>query len=123
MNPEQWNDANPDRRGFLKSAAAGLAGAGFASGAPADTAARPLTEKRNWTGWLPTPGPSATFSRRGSAATTPQCDDLKSKYGEITMLDFPQFTKDTFPGRVPHGPVFRALSATWPTTACTCRCR
>ncbi len=24
--------------------------------------------------------------------------ELKKKYGEITMLDFPQFTKDTFPG-------------------------
>ena len=23
---------------------------------------------------------------------------MKEKYGEITMLDFPQFTKDTFPG-------------------------
>lgn len=23
---------------------------------------------------------------------------LKEKYGEITMLDFPQFTKDTYPG-------------------------
>src|SRR5687768_7958123 len=24
--------------------------------------------------------------------------EMKQKYGEITMLDFPQFTKDTFPG-------------------------
>ena len=23
---------------------------------------------------------------------------MKKKYGEITMLDFPQYTKDTFPG-------------------------
>ena len=23
---------------------------------------------------------------------------MKEKYGQITMLDFPQFTKDTFPG-------------------------
>ena len=23
---------------------------------------------------------------------------MKEKYGEITMLDFPQFTKDTVPG-------------------------
>ncbi len=23
---------------------------------------------------------------------------MKSKYGEITMLDFPEFTKKTFPG-------------------------
>lgn len=25
-------------------------------------------------------------------------EEMKAKYGEITMLDFPQFTKDTFPG-------------------------
>jgi sugar phosphate isomerase/epimerase len=25
-------------------------------------------------------------------------EQMKAKYGEITMLDFPQFTKDTFPG-------------------------
>ena len=24
--------------------------------------------------------------------------ELKKKYGEITLLDFPQFTKDTYPG-------------------------
>src|SRR5262249_2703794 len=28
----------------------------------------------------------------------PRSEALKEKYGEITMLDFPQFTKDTFPG-------------------------
>jgi sugar phosphate isomerase/epimerase len=32
----------------------------------------------------------------------------KAKYGEITMLDFPQFTKDTFPG-VTHMDLFSAL--------------
>lgn len=31
---------------------------------------------------------------RSAAATA----EMKKKYGEITMLDFPQFTKDTFPG-------------------------
>jgi sugar phosphate isomerase/epimerase len=33
---------------------------------------------------------------------------MKKKYGEITMLDFPQFTKDTFPG-VTHMDVFSGL--------------
>src|SRR5262249_25462459 len=33
---------------------------------------------------------------------------LKQKYGEITMLDFPQFTKDTFPG-VTHMDIFSGL--------------
>ncbi|PYR91902.1 MAG: xylose isomerase [Acidobacteria bacterium] len=35
-------------------------------------------------------------------------EELKKKYGEITMLDFPQFTKDTFPG-VTHMDLFSGL--------------
>jgi sugar phosphate isomerase/epimerase len=31
-------------------------------------------------------------------AGLPNAQQMKEKYGEITMLDFPQFTKDTFPG-------------------------
>jgi sugar phosphate isomerase/epimerase len=31
-------------------------------------------------------------------ANLPSAEQMKEKYGEITMLDFPQFTKDTFPG-------------------------
>ena len=31
-------------------------------------------------------------------ANLPNAEQMKEKYGEITMLDFPQFTKDTFPG-------------------------
>jgi len=33
---------------------------------------------------------------------------MKEKYGEITMLDFPQFSKDTFPG-VTHMDIFSGL--------------
>ena len=38
----------------------------------------------------------------------PASQELKKKYGEITMLDFPQFTKDTFPG-VTHMDIFSGL--------------
>jgi sugar phosphate isomerase/epimerase len=31
-------------------------------------------------------------------ANLPNAEAMKAMYGEITMLDFPQFTKDTFPG-------------------------
>jgi sugar phosphate isomerase/epimerase len=31
-------------------------------------------------------------------ANLPNAEQMKAKYGEITMLDFPQFTKDTFDG-------------------------
>jgi len=36
------------------------------------------------------------FKTRGQGGQAAQ--QLKQKYGEITMLDFPQFTKDMFPG-------------------------
>ena len=57
---------------------------------------------------------------RGGAAAAPQPgalagerrrlrrEEMKKKYGEITMLDFPQFTKDTFPG-VTHMDIFSGL--------------
>jgi sugar phosphate isomerase/epimerase len=35
-------------------------------------------------------------------------EQMKAKYGEITMLDFPQFTKDNFPG-VTHMDLFSGL--------------
>ena len=38
----------------------------------------------------------------------PASQELKKTYGEITMLDFPQWTKDTFPG-VTHMDIFSGL--------------
>ena len=35
---------------------------------------------------------------RAARANLPNAAEMKAKYGEITLLDFPQFTKDTFPG-------------------------
>ena len=43
---------------------------------------------------------------RGMGGAT--AEDMKKKYGEITLLDFPQFTKDTFPGVV-HMDVWSSL--------------
>src|SRR4051812_45620555 len=80
-------------------------------------------------GGQPTAGPDQPPARAGgagaagtpatSAPTQPQpprspvnggwsSQQMKEKYGEITMLDFPQFTKDTFPG-VTHMDVFSGL--------------
>jgi hypothetical protein len=47
----------------------------------------------------------AAEAARAHNLTTEQ---MKEKYGEITMLDFPQFTKDTFPG-VTHMDLFSGL--------------
>jgi sugar phosphate isomerase/epimerase len=46
------------------------------------------------------------FKARGAGSALNQ--QLKQRYGEITMLDFPQFTKDTFPG-VTHMDLYSAL--------------
>ena len=42
----------------------------------------------------PSPGAPSTPGNRDRTTTA----DMKQKYGEITMLDFPQWTKDNFPG-------------------------
>src|SRR5260370_28501172 len=48
------------------------------------------------------------FKGRRGCGRKPKNEGAKSKYGEITMLDFPQFTKDTFPG-VTHMDLFSGL--------------
>src|SRR5439155_11216716 len=52
--------------------------------------------------------PRPAGARGGGAGETHLSEDLKKQYGEITMLDFPQFTKDTFPG-VTHMDLFSGL--------------
>ncbi len=89
-------------------------GAGSAAAAPAGTAP----------GGTPAPAPAAAAQapatgQTGQAAAAPivprspsnggwTTEQMKAKYGEITMLDFPQFTRDTFPG-VTHMDLFSGL--------------
>ena len=47
-------------------------------------------------------------TRASGRRTNPAVEAMKKKYGEITMLDFPQYTKDTFPG-VTHMDLFSGL--------------
>jgi sugar phosphate isomerase/epimerase len=42
--------------------------------------------------------PMRSLFKSRSTRVNPEVEALKKKYGEITMLDFPQFTRDTFPG-------------------------
>ncbi len=83
-----------DRRGFLKSA--GLAGLAMA---PQPATAAPLTEKEKLDRIASNTWPIRYIfkSRTGFTANT-RSAEMKAKYGEITMLDFPQFTKEHFPG-------------------------
>src|SRR5450756_2788444 len=68
--------------------------------APAQqAAASPLTEKQKLDRIASNTWPLRyIFKSRMSFGANPRTAELKKKYGEITMLDMPQFTKDTFPG-------------------------
>ncbi len=102
-----------DRRNFLRNAAGGAAVLSTAMQAQQQQttpetlthagATRPLTDAEKvhriasnsypirWLFKVHHPGNSLTTDQ----ATVAQ---MKAKYGEITMLDFPEFTKKTFPG-------------------------
>jgi sugar phosphate isomerase/epimerase len=84
----------PGRAGGAGGGAA--TGAGRAGGAAATPPAMPPA--------APPEGVPAIPANRDRTSTA----EMKAKYGEITMLDFPQFVKDTFPG-VTHLDVFSGL--------------
>jgi sugar phosphate isomerase/epimerase len=92
------------RRGFMKTAGAGLGAAGLAvaSGDAVSVeqgAARRLSEKEKFARLASCTWPlRQLFKSRPGAPANPRSEEMKSKYGAITMLDMPQFTKDTFPG-------------------------
>src|SRR5882672_11573150 len=93
---------SPNRRGFLKSTGAGIGAAGLAL-------ARPLSERDKLGRIASNTWPIRhIFKSRTSYTQTQKSEELKKKYGEITMLDFSQFTKDTFPG-VTHMDLFSGL--------------
>src|SRR5262245_54302345 len=122
MSQDRQTSFPVGRREFLKAAGAGIAAAG-AMTARERLEAQTLAEKARFDrvasctwpirqlfktrpqagqagrGAAPAPAP-ASPPPAGIPAnrdrTTPA--EMKQKYGEITMLDFPQWTKDTFPG-------------------------
>src|SRR5688572_25305471 len=93
-----------DRRGFLKIAGAGVAAAVTLarvedSAVHAQTTPRRLTEKEKFAQIASNTWPlRQIFKSRPGAPANPRSEEMKKKYGEITMLDMPRFTKDTFPG-------------------------
>jgi sugar phosphate isomerase/epimerase len=124
-----------DRRSFLKTATAGVAAVGAVI-SPHEQALAQADEQRNrlnriagcsWpirsifksrprpAGATPPPAAPPTASPQAAAQAPARVSNggwtnerMKEKYGEITMLDFPQFTKDTFPG-VTHMDIFSGL--------------
>lgn len=98
-------DTKLHRRGFL---GAGLAATGLALLPVEQAAARPLTEKEKLARIASNTWPLRQIFKTRNASQNPQVVEMKKKYGEITMLDMPQFTKDTFPG-VTHMDLFSGL--------------
>jgi sugar phosphate isomerase/epimerase len=99
---------NTNRRSFLKTSGAGIT-TGLALSPAAQAAARPLTEKEKLARIASNTWPVRyLFKSRTSYTQTGKSEAMKKKYVELTMLDFPQFTKDTFPGVV-HMDLFSGL--------------
>ena len=80
--------------------AAGAAGSAAPAGAAAGAGTTPPAAGGR--------GDAAPVVQRSPANGGWSTEQMKAKYGEITMLDFPQFTKDNFPG-VTHMDLFSGL--------------
>lgn len=112
MNVDAPKNFRTGRRGFIKRAGAGLTGSLLASSvvsaqspAPSDPIShagvqRPLATEEKVARIASNTWPIRyIFKARGVIlAPEPEVTRMKKKYGEITMLDFPNFTKETFPG-------------------------
>jgi hypothetical protein len=88
------------RREFLQQTSAALAGGLLARPpAPSVATATAADKKTRLAQLASNTYPIRTlFKRRAGGRENPGADELKKKYGELTLLDFPQFTKDHFPG-------------------------
>lgn len=82
---------SPTRRNILGAASALAA-------APAMANPRPLTDAEKRGRIASNTYPIRYLFKRSTTRSSETADAMKKKYGEITMLDFPQFTKDTFAG-------------------------
>jgi len=97
------------RRDFFRTAGAGLAGAALLS-STARTAGAAVTEKEKLTRIASNTWPARFLFKDRPGGRPPSEEDLamRKKYGEITMMDFAQFTKDTWPG-VTHMDLWSSL--------------
>jgi sugar phosphate isomerase/epimerase len=117
-NEKSKREMNPDRREFFKTAGAGLTAAGLLLSQAKPAAAALMTEKdkldRIATNTWPiryifnTRAPSGGGGGNAQNPERQMSEQMQKKYGVITMLDFPQFTKDRFPG-VTHMDLFSRL--------------
>jgi sugar phosphate isomerase/epimerase len=99
---ETADQTGVDRRRFFRVAGAGVTAAGLALTTDAVTGATPQQwsekDKLARIASCSYPIRSIFKTRATGGGGNPASAALKQKYGEITMLDFPTFTKETFPG-------------------------
>jgi hypothetical protein len=93
-----------DRRDFFKASAS----AGCLLAAAEQATAAPLTEKDKLARIASNTWPLRYLFKARMGFGSAKSEEMKKKYGEISLLDFPQFTKDTFPG-VTHMDIFSGL--------------
>ncbi|NLN31854.1 MAG: TIM barrel protein [Bacteroidales bacterium] len=106
INDQKIEEASKDRgrRNFLKTAglgALGAAGLGYTfaeSGTVQERAKVSSRAERLKRMASNSYAVGALFRRRPSQRISQQSNQYKEKYGEITLLDFPGFTRDVYPG-------------------------
>jgi sugar phosphate isomerase/epimerase len=91
-----------DRRSFIRAAGLGVAAVGTLLTEPASaqsSVTRQLSEKEKLSRLAMTCWPQRhLFKTYGRGTPNAETAGLRKKYGEITMLELPQWTKDNFPG-------------------------
>jgi len=91
-------EPSPGRRDFLRLTGAGAAAMLLLNGSTQATSRR-LTEKEKLSRIASSCWPPRhLFKSRGDRPPSEETLQMRERYGEITMLDFPQWTKDTYPG-------------------------
>jgi sugar phosphate isomerase/epimerase len=110
MSEKPLDPRESGRREFFKTAGVGLAAAGALASSAGRAVAGPLTEKDKLSRIASNTWPARfLFTQRpGGRPPSEEAQAMKKKYGEITMLDFAQFTKDTWPG-VTHMDLWSSL--------------
>ena len=113
MDEYRNSGATVGRRDFFKAAGAGLTAAGVLLTARERAVAQGVADKARLDRIAACTWPirqlfkTRPLAGRGGGANNPPAPanrdrtttaEMKQKYGEITMLDFPQWTKDNFPG-------------------------
>jgi sugar phosphate isomerase/epimerase len=100
-----------DRRDFLKTAGAGITAATVMMTPREQALAQSAAEKNRLGRIAGCSWPIRSLFKTRTApgrGPSPAVSEMKQQYGEITMLQFPQFVKDTFPG-VTHLDIFSGL--------------